>query len=158
MKNNCIIATLLLLCLVVGCKENQFDENGNWDKEKIDWDVASAFELPPSTGTERDWQDVIHNELSQKEGWESLKKEHRLDDGTRVDLLFPEQACEIDWADKWAEGVGQSIYYGLKTDRSPLVILLSKKSGWKKYRDRVEYCGVECWVYDTRLKDWVDKD
>ena len=112
----------------------------------------------PRYGTERYWQDVIHAELSQRDGWESLEKEHRLDDGTRVDLLFPRQACEIDWADKWAEGVGQSIYYGLKTRRGPLVILLANKDGWEKYRDRVQYCGVDCWVYDTRIEDWTDKE
>ena len=112
----------------------------------------------PRYGTERWWQDVIHEELSQRDGWESLEKEHRLDDGTRVDLLFPKEACEIDWADKWAEGVGQSIYYGLKTRKAPLVILLAKKDGWEKYRDRVQYCGVNCWVYDTRIEEWVDKE
>jgi len=109
-------------------------------------------------GTERYWQDVIHAELSQRDGWECLETEHRLDDGTRVDLLFPRQACEIDWADKWAEGVGQSIYYGLKTRRGPLVILLAKKDGWEKYRDRVQYCGVDCWVYDTRIQEWADQE
>ncbi len=112
----------------------------------------------PRFGTERYWQDVIYEELSKKDGWESLEKEFRLDDGTRVDLLFPHQACEIDWADKWAEGVGQSVYYGLKTRRAPLVILLVKKDGWEKYRDRVQYCGVDCWVYDTRIEEWTDKE
>ena len=102
-------------------------------------------------GTERYLQDVIQEEIGGE-------KEYRLDDGTRVDLLFPHQAAEIDWADKWAEGVGQSIYYALKTRKAPLVILLAKKDGWEKYRDRVEYCGIDCWVYDTRIEDWVDKE
>ena len=105
----------------------------------------------PRFGTERYWQDVIQEEIGGT-------KEYRLDDGTRVDLLFPHEACEIDWADKWAEGIGQSIYYGLKTRKAPLVILLAKKDGWEKYRDRVQYCGVNCWVYDTRIQEWVDKE
>lgn len=109
-------------------------------------------------GTEVYWQDIIHEELTRRSGWESIGKEVRLDDGTRVDLLFPNQACEIDWANKWAEGVGQSIYYGLKTRRAPLVLLLVKKDGWEKYRDRVVYCGVECWVYDTRTAEWIEKE
>jgi len=102
-------------------------------------------------GTETYWQDIIQKEIGGE-------KEYRLDDGTRVDLLFEDKACEIDWANKWAEGIGQSIYYGLKTDRPPLVILLAKKDGWEKYRDRVEYCKIECWVYDTRMEGWVDND
>ena len=102
-------------------------------------------------GTESYWQDIIQKEI----GGET---EYRLDDGTRVDLLLEEKACEIDWATQWSEGVGQSIYYGLKTDRPPLVILLAKKDGWEKYRDRVEYCDIECWVYDTRIEGWVDRE
>ena len=102
-------------------------------------------------GTETYWQDIIQKEIGGE-------KEYRLDDGTRVDLLFEDKACEIDWANKWAEGIGQSIYYGLKTERPPLVILLAKKDGWEKYRDRVEYCDIECWVYDTRIEGWVDHD
>ena len=102
-------------------------------------------------GTETYWQDIIQKEIGGE-------KEYRLDDGTRVDLLFENKACEIDWASKWAEGIGQSIYYGLKTERPPLVILLCKKDGWEKYRDRVEYCNIECWVYDTRIEDWVDHE
>ena len=102
-------------------------------------------------GTETYWQDIIQKEIGGE-------KEYRLDDGTRVDLLFEDKACEIDWASKWAEGIGQSIYYGLKTERPPLVILLAKKDGWEKYRDRVEYCDIECWVYDTRTEGWVDHE
>ena len=102
-------------------------------------------------GTETYWQDIIQKEIGGI-------KEYRLDDGTRVDLLFEDKACEIDWSPKWAEGIGQSIYYGLKTERPPLVILLAKKDGWEKYRDRVEYCGIECWVYDTRTESWEDKE
>jgi len=118
-----------------------------WERQSIDEPLFGA----PRFGTERYWQDVIHEEIGGQ-------KEHRLDDGTRVDLLFPHEACEIDWANKWAEGVGQSIYYGLKTRKAPLVLLLVKKDGWEKYRDRVQYCGVNCWVYDTRTQQWLDKD
>ena len=106
---------------------------------------------PEVVATEAYWQDIIQKEIGGE-------KEYRLDDGTRVDLLFEDKACEIDWANKWAEGIGQSIYYGLKTDRPPLVILLAKKDGWEKYRDRVEYCDIECWVYDTRIEGWVDEE
>ena len=107
------------------------------------------------TSSETSGLELFRNIIQKEIGGE---KEYRLDDGTRVDLLFEDKACEIDWANKWAEGIGQSIYYGLKTDRSPLVILLAKKDGWEKYRDRVEYCNIECWVYDTRIEGWVDHE
>lgn len=102
-------------------------------------------------GTERYWQDHIH-EFTEGE------KEYRLDDGTRVDLLFDGWACEIDWENKWAEGVGQSIYYSRKTKHKPLVILLAKTDKWTQYRDRVEYCGIDCWVFDTRSQTWRDRE
>lgn len=97
------------------------------------------------------WQDVIHRETGGK-------KEYILDDKTRVDILLSEYACEIDWQSKWAEGVGQSIYYAVKTNRKPLVILLARKDGWEKYRNRVEICGIDCWVYDVRIRSWVDQE
>lgn len=98
--------------------------------------------------TEPEWQTYIHKELGGV-------VEYRLDDGTRVDILLPSRAIEIDWATNWAEGVGQSTYYSKKTNRPPLVILLAKTDNWKRYKDRVEFCGIECWVFDTRKSVWI---
>jgi len=138
-------------------------------------------------GSERDNQIIIHKEVGGQ-------MEVVLDCGARVDLVFELEgertfgmvACEIDWAKKWAEGVGQSIYYWLKlndpiiratkerrvplnpqTLHRPIVILLAKGSGsgWEKYRDRVEFVGrflprpgLACWVFDAETKTWLDKD
>ena len=137
-------------------------------------------------GTERDNQKIINEELGGQ-------MEVVLDCGSRVDLVFELEdqksfnmvACEVDWAKKWAEGIGQSIYYWLKlndpiirsvkeqgtplnprTLHRPLVILLAKgkDSGWEKYRDRVEFVGkylprpgLTCWVFDAETKTWLDK-
>lgn len=49
-------------------------------------------------------------------------------DRTRVDILTPTHAWEVDWAPKWAESIGQSLYYSELTDRKPGIILLSKRS------------------------------
>jgi len=134
------LITYVALIALIALTEKKEDEN-----------VKSEVVATQRYGTETYWQDIIQKEIGGE-------KEYRLDDGTRVDLLFEDKACEIDWANEWAEGVGQSIYYGLKTDRPPLVILLAKKDGWEKYRDRVEYCEIECWVYDTRIEGWVDHE
>lgn len=50
--------------------------------------------------------------------------EVRLWDGTRVDMLTPTHAIEVDWAHKWAEAVGQSLYYSELTGKPPGVLLL----------------------------------
>jgi hypothetical protein len=135
-----LVAGLITYSVLINITEKEANEN-----------VKSEVVATQRYGTETYWQDIIQKEIGGE-------KEYRLDDGTRVDLLFEDKACEIDWANKWAEGIGQSIYYGLKTERPPLVILLAKKDGWEKYRDRVEYCNIECWVYDTRIEGWVDHE
>jgi hypothetical protein len=47
-------------------------------------------------------------------------------DRTRVDLLTPKYAIEVDWARKWAEAIGQATWYGIVTDRQPAVLLLAR--------------------------------
>lgn len=54
--------------------------------------------------------------------------EVRMWDGTRVDLMTDEYAIEVDFARKWAEGVGQAVYYGHLTGKKPGLILLAQKN------------------------------
>lgn len=64
-------------------------------------------------------------------------QEYKLDDKTRVDCLLPEYAIEFDFANKWAESIGQSLYYGLKTNRKPAVVLIMENKTDQKYLDRL---------------------
>ena len=57
-------------------------------------------------------------------------------DQTRVDLLNDEYAFEVDWSRKWAEAIGQSLYYAEVTGKKPAVILLIKN---KKAETRYIY-------------------
>ena len=52
--------------------------------------------------------------------------EYVLPDNTRVDCLMPEFAVEVDFGHKWAEAIGQSLYYGKMTGRQPAVLLIVK--------------------------------
>lgn len=52
--------------------------------------------------------------------------EVRLWDSTRVDLLTEEYAMEADWSYKWAEGIGQALYYAEVTGKKPAVLVLVK--------------------------------
>ena len=54
------------------------------------------------------------------------KVEVRLWDATRVDLLTEEYAIEADWSYKWAEGIGQALYYAEVTGKKPAVMILVK--------------------------------
>ena len=50
--------------------------------------------------------------------------EYVLPDKTRVDCLTATHAIEIDWAEKWAEGIGQALYYAKITGKAPAVALI----------------------------------
>ena len=52
------------------------------------------------------------------------KKEFRLWDATRVDCLTKDYAIEFDFAKKWAESIGQSLYYAKMTGKKPAVVLI----------------------------------
>ncbi|MCR5261072.1 MAG: hypothetical protein K6C94_04465 [Candidatus Gastranaerophilales bacterium] len=62
------------------------------------------------------------------------KQEYKLKDSTRVDCLTKNYAVEFDFAPKWAESVGQSLYYAKMTKKHPAVILIIEKpADWKYY-------------------------
>jgi hypothetical protein len=64
--------------------------------------------------------------------------EFRLPDGARVDCLTESNAIEFDFAPKWAEGLGQALYYGSQTGRRPGVVLIMEKPGDERYRERLD--------------------
>ena len=64
--------------------------------------------------------------------------EYKLPDKTRVDCLSEEYAIEFDWATKWAESVGQSLYYAKMTDKKPAVAIIMKKMTDERYIKRIE--------------------
>ncbi len=47
--------------------------------------------------------------------------EYRLPDRSRVDCLTDAYAIEVEFAKKWAEGIGQSLYYAQETGRQPAI-------------------------------------
>ena len=62
--------------------------------------------------------------------------EYRLFDKTRVDCLTSKYAIEVDFAKKWAEGIGQSLYYADVTGKKPGVGLIVGKKD-KRYLKRL---------------------
>lgn len=50
--------------------------------------------------------------------------EYKLNDKTRIDCLTDTLAVEVDFANKWAECIGQALYYGRKTRRTPACVLI----------------------------------
>lgn len=84
-----------------------------------------AFILPLSIMAAR----IHHESFYQKAFCNKIggQMEVRLPDGTRVDCLSSRYAIEVDFANKVFEGVGQSLYYALKTGRRPGVVVITER-------------------------------
>lgn len=63
--------------------------------------------------------------------------EYKLKDKTRVDCLTPNYAVEFDFAKKWAESIGQSLYYAEMTGKKPAICLIIEKETDYKYYYRI---------------------
>ena len=76
--------------------------------------------------------------------------EYHLDDGTRVDCLTDQYAIEFDFAPKWAESVGQALYYALMTGKRPGVVLIMESEGDGRYLVRLnalaERYNIKIWT------------
>jgi hypothetical protein len=65
------------------------------------------------------------------------KIEYVLPDKTRVDCLTDEYAIEVDFAKKWAEAIGQSLYYAQITGKKPAIGFIVE-NGDDRYIKRVK--------------------
>lgn len=89
---------------------------------------------------ERDYQEVFCERI----GGET---EVALADRTRVDCVNERYAVEVDFARKWAEGIGQSLYYAQQTGRQPAVALIMDE-GETRYLKRLEAVARQ---YDIKI-------
>lgn len=68
-----------------------------------------------------------HNEASYQNAWCSANggvTEYENNDFTRVDCLTATNAVEFDFANKWAESIGQALHYQLMTGKRAKVVLI----------------------------------
>ena len=64
--------------------------------------------------------------------------EHVLEDRTRVDCLTDKHAIEFDFAPKWAESIGQALYYAEMTGKRPGVVLIMENQGDERFKVRLQ--------------------
>lgn len=81
--------------------------------------------------------------------------EYILPDKTRVDCLTDEYSIEFDFADKWAESIGQAIYYSIMTSRKPgIVLIIEDTVRDKAYLERLkivaEKLGIKVWTLKSK--------
>ncbi len=76
--------------------------------------------------------------------------EYVLPDRTRVDCVTPEFAVEVDFASKWAEAVGQALYYSIMTEKRPGILLIMEGEGDRRFLDRAlvisKRLGITVWT------------
>lgn len=83
----------------------------------------------------------LHPEKYYQNIWCSQNKgetEYRLADETRVDCLTDKYAIEFDFAQKWAESIGQALYYSYRTGKVPGIVLILEKPSDHKYYERIK--------------------
>lgn len=83
--------------------------------------------------------------------------EHRLPDGTRVDCLTREYAVEVEYAHKWAESIGQALYYAQSTGRKPGVLMIIQNDKDERFLKRLRSVskerGIKVWTVRPKELD-----
>ena len=91
------------------------------------------------------------------------KVEFVLPDRTRVDCLTDEYAIEYDYSYKWAESIGQSLYYSSATGKKAGIVLIIEKKHNNRYLTRLNDAidmipcnentcpAIKVWVVDKRV-------
>ncbi len=105
----------------------------------------------------------IHHEKVYQEyfcGSLNGKSEYVLPDRTRIDCLTDEYAIEVDFAKKWSEAIGQSLYYSYCTKREPGILLILESEKDEKHLHKIQplvkLYGIRLWL--IRPENLPDKD
>lgn len=95
----------------------------------------------------------LHKEKEYQTYWCSKNNgttETVLDDRSKVDCVLEDYAVEFDFAKKWAEAVGQALYYSLKTGKKPGIVLILEGPEDEKHLVKLEKLakeyGIKVWV------------
>lgn len=81
-----------------------------------------------------------------------------LPDKARGDCITKSHAIEFDFAPKWAESIGQALYYGRVLNKTPgIVLIIENAEKDQKYINRVkavaELYGITLWtMYPENMK------
>ena len=79
-------------------------------------------------------------------------REYRLQDRARIDCLSSTYAIEIEFARKWAEGIGQSLYYAHMSGKKPAIALIMAPGKEETYLNRLStvalHHGIKVFIID----------
>ncbi len=96
------------------------------------------------------------NEADYVEHYCKGEVEHVLSDRTRVDCLTSTHAIEYDWGKKWAEAIGQSLYYSAMTGKKAGIVLIVNPRTKDRYLKRLNKAieahslNIDVWIMQKR--------
>jgi len=100
----------------------------------------------------------LHRESWYQERWCKAcggQVEVVLPDRTRCDCLTDDYAIEVDFAEKWAEAIGQSLYYSFQTGKRAGIALIleseSDRKNWIRLNSTIQH-------FNLQIKTWEIKN
>lgn len=85
--------------------------------------------------------------------------EFLLPDLARVDIVTDTFAIEVDFGDKWAESIGQSLYYSKSLDKKPGVLLVVNGNTEEKAIKRLLRVArdenITVWLLNYNTNLWI---
>ena len=113
-------------------------EGGHWDRKAGTYHYHNQGTTPrtsvpssPNAYSESFYQEQYAEKLGGR-------TEVTMPDGTRCDILTDTHAIEVDFADKWAEAIGQSLNYAMQTGKKAGIVLVLKDRGDEKHLKRLK--------------------
>ena len=103
--------------------------------------TLQASRLHPERWYQQQWQAQHGGEI-----------EVVLPDKTRCDWVGEEYALEFDFADKWAEAIGQSLYYASRLNKKAAIVLIIEDEADKRFWVRMNAVVKE---YHLPIKTYI---
>lgn len=97
--------------------------------------IFALFICPGLVSAKHDYHEKYYQEK-----WCDAQKgrsEYVLPDRTRADCITFSHAVEVDFANKFYEAIGQSLYYSLQTGKRAGIVLIIEKERERKYYYRL---------------------
>jgi len=144
MKKHLIFICALFVAISSSNAEDVFERV---DREMREWNARAELQLQEVRGDpKRTTKPVLLHEFVEDDGWEEyederdtykeadyradlcsgMRQEVQLANGARADCLSDTHAIEVDFTEKWAEALGQSLLYAAATDLKPGIFLICR--------------------------------
>lgn len=84
----------------------------------------------------------------------------------RIDLVHNSVAFEIEWANKWKESIGQSLWYAQQSNNEPGIILIIRDEKDYKFfiqlNSTLQYSNldkkIKVYLFPDDFKEFMEKD